>query len=496
MLADPEERQESQLESQLLSLACLMSILTGFVILLVDTFLTREYISSVLSLITIFVSSVFYYRINFSQKSRHLVAPFLIYLMIITNLAWITGGGMNLINVLLYFVLLFLTVALPAKNVRLVYVFLIFLNLVVLCIFELLQFTFTRPEIKDAPRTVYDVIVLMAVFSIATTLFTFMKNRYEEERELIREKNRELDDKNAEIEAQNEDLLQKQEELIAQHDFIEDVNQKLMQQADELERANSLIQEINQGLETKVNERTRQLGQLSKNMDELFYRSSHDFRRPLTTLMGLWEVARLSVKDQQIFEMFNRVKSTAEHMDRMLNKFLMLYQINHFRHELNCLTLDHAIDRIRQMVEEEGQFHFDYSVELGQYQKNDSRNQLLEIMLINLTENALRFRKKDFSQIKLSVWEEAGHLRVHFWDNGLGIPEEFHDRVFEMYFRGNLMSKGNGLGLYVVKKAAEMLNAKVNLRSEMPHYTLFEIVFPIEITDPNLKQVPISALYR
>lgn len=496
MYALPEEHQESRLENQLFSLACLLSIVTGFLMLVVDTFLSREYISAVLSVTAILISSTFYYRFHYSRKSRSLTVPFSVYLLVMINLAWFTGGGMNTINVLLYFLILFLTLILIPRRLRPVFLFVVLINIVVLSILEIRQFGFTLPETKNPVQTISNVIVMMITFAVGSLLFIFLKNKYEEEQELIRQKNKELDEKNAEIEAQNDDLLQKQEELIAQHDFIEEVNQQLMRQAEELERANRMIQEINNSLESKVQERTVQLGQLSKNMDELFYRSSHDFRRPLTTLMGLWEVARLSVKDQQVFEMFNRVKSTAEHMDRMLSKFLMLYQINHFRHELNCLTLDHSLDRVKAMVEEEGDVHFDFSVDLVNYRRNDSRNQLLEIILINLAENALRFRKKDFSQIKLSIFEEAGILRVHFWDNGMGIPQEFHDRVFEMYFRGSVLSKGNGLGLYVVKKAAEMLHAQVRLRSELHQYSLFEISFPVEVGNGYAHQMPVAALYH
>ena len=62
-------------------------------------------------------------------------------------------------------------------------------------------------------------------------------------------------------------------------------------------------------------------------------------------------------------------------------------------------------------------------------------------------------------------------------DNGEGIPEEFKDRIFEMYFRANERSKGNGLGLYIVKKAVEKLGGTIGLKSELYTGSTFTISF-------------------
>jgi signal transduction histidine kinase len=64
-------------------------------------------------------------------------------------------------------------------------------------------------------------------------------------------------------------------------------------------------------------------------------------------------------------------------------------------------------------------------------------------------------------------------------DNGNGIPEAQLEKIFEIYFRGSTLSSGNGLGLYVVKRAVESLNATVKVDSRLNEYTQFEVSFAV-----------------
>ena len=62
-------------------------------------------------------------------------------------------------------------------------------------------------------------------------------------------------------------------------------------------------------------------------------------------------------------------------------------------------------------------------------------------------------------------------------DNVEGILPEYQERMFEMYFRANERSKGNGLGLYIVKKAVEKLGGTITVASELHQGSSFSIRF-------------------
>jgi signal transduction histidine kinase len=60
----------------------------------------------------------------------------------------------------------------------------------------------------------------------------------------------------------------------------------------------------------------------------------------------------------------------------------------------------------------------------------------------------------------------------------VGIQEEYQSKIFEMYYRGNDKSKGNGLGLYIVKKAVDKLRGNISFRSVEKGGTAFTVTLP------------------
>ena len=103
---------------------------------------------------------------------------------------------------------------------------------------------------------------------------------------------------------------------------------------------------------------------------------------------------------------------------------------------------------------------------------------MIKIIVDNLVENAIYFSSTEdpFILIRASVYPEVAILEIE--DNGQGIADEYKSRVFEMYFRGNERSKGNGLGLYIAKKAVEKLSGKIRFKSQHEVGTIFTIEIP------------------
>jgi len=472
--------QTNSLEFRLFRMACAMSIFVSLVLFFIDTFVAKEYDSSIVGLFSLANFSFFYYQAKVKGRFERLLTPFIIILIIIINVAWFTGGGLNITNAFIFLLLLLLTIILAPVSIRSFYIVLIFVNLVVFLALEFLYPSYSQPEIKTNELLVVNTIVLFMVFSIATYVMIFFKNQYDVERDLVKQQNLKLDSSNSEIEAQNEELIQYQEEVMAQRDFIEEKSKKLEEQAIELERANEIIKGINASLEKTVEERTKKLVDLNNDLDLLVYRSSHDFRRPLTTLMGLNEVARLTVKDKVSQELFKKVNKTALNMDKMLLKFFMLYDINHFRTTYEGDTLEEIIDKLdKTMISRKRNIIFNHTFKTSTYSPRDERNSLIEIILENLVENSLIYNSKERIIINQEIIEQDGNLHIIQHDNGNGIPISYHNKVFDMYFRGSTLSTGNGLGLYVVKRAVNLLHATINLDSKEGEYTKVEIVFKV-----------------
>jgi signal transduction histidine kinase len=471
---------EISFEYRLFILACAMSVIVSFVFFVIGTFISNELDSSLIGLISMAVFSTFYFLAKKRQIFSPLLTPFLIILLVLINAFWLTAGGLNISNAFLFLIFFVLIIVIAPAAKRIFFIAAVFLNLALFILLEFLHPFYSMPIIKNDQLLVESAMVMLSVFGIIAYVMLFFKNPYDKERDLLRQQNIELDGSYSEIEALNEELIQYQEEIMAQRDFIEEKSKKLEEQAIELERANDNIKGINALLENIVEERTKELVDLNNDLDLLVYRSSHDFRRPLTTLMGLNEVARLTVKDIATKELFNRVNQTALHMDKMLLKFFMLYNINHFRTIQVRNSLEEIVENIySKIISKKKHVLFNYKLDTKSYPAKDERNNLVAIIIENLVENSLIYNTKDQLELDLKIHEKDGDLYIILHDNGNGIPDAYHSKVFEMYFRGSTLSIGNGLGLYVVKRAAKLLKATVRLDSEEGKFTSFEIAFKV-----------------
>lgn len=257
--------------------------------------------------------------------------------------------------------------------------------------------------------------------------------------------------------------------------------EEIQSQAEELIEANQTISEINKTLEEKVTRRTQQLNQAFSELDTFIYKSSHDLRRPLTTFMGLAEVARISVKDTMAIELFDKVSDTARNLDRMLAKLQAVSQIGSSDLSIRKIFMDsevdHVFDQYRETILEK---RIRIEKNIGLNGPLLSYPTLIRIILENLVENSIYFSHPENAFVRVDVKNAGPDLMLKVEDNGEGIGREFQNRLFEMYFRANERSKGNGLGLYLVKRASEKLNGKVEFSEREAGGSIFTVTVPFQ----------------
>jgi signal transduction histidine kinase len=195
--------------------------------------------------------------------------------------------------------------------------------------------------------------------------------------------------------------------------------------------------------------------------------------------MGLAEVARVLVKDPAALELFEKVNENALNLDKMLRKLQSVSDVDMqtliykevpvkeiFEIELDELKSELDKKRIRTVI----------SVKLER--PFYSYGALIKIIVQNLLENSIAFCATTSPMIYLSAYEQNGEVVIEVRDNGLGIEPEYIERVFEMYLRASEHSKGNGLGLYIVKKTVQKLNGRIELQSEVRNGTTVKVFFP------------------
>ena len=250
----------------------------------------------------------------------------------------------------------------------------------------------------------------------------------------------------------NEELKLQQEEILAQ--------------TSQLQEANLEIGRINQNLENLVEKRTKELQETNEELEFYLYHSAHDLRRPITSIRGLVNLAKLTPKDKEAMDLFEKIDITARNMLKMIQKLNMLTEIN--RHNPKPISicfqelLDELLEEYQQRSEEKN-IQWKLLIEPNLLFTSDEL--LSHVILKNLIENAISFSYKPKSEIVITASIKKGKLACSIKDQGCGIPQEHLPAIFDLYFRATEQSTGNGIGLYLVKTSLEKLDGTIEVES-------------------------------
>jgi len=267
--------------------------------------------------------------------------------------------------------------------------------------------------------------------------------------------------------------------LVKLNSEILEQKEEIQAQSEELIEASQTISNINKELETKVETRTSQLKQAYKELDTFFYRASHDFRRPITTFLGLAGVAKITVKETASLELFDKVSETAESLDKMLQKLQSISDVGVQQMVLKEVFVKELTEEILNNHSKQlQQKKITVQLDIKEEQPLVSYPAMVKIIIENLVENAIHFAGVVNPYLRIKILVNSDHAVIEIEDNGQGIQEEYKSRIFEMYFRANEHSKGNGLGLYIAKKATEKLDGHIQFTSKYAVGTLFTVDLP------------------
>lgn len=259
---------------------------------------------------------------------------------------------------------------------------------------------------------------------------------------------------------------------------------KLRKQKKQLEEANAEIKRMNENLEILVYVRTKLLAEAHKELDTFLYRASHDLRSPVCSIIGLCNIAGSLLPSGESKELIDRVVTTTESMDKLLKKLSLISEINQPSDfsEIRLLDVFLGIEhRFKAFIKEnEVQFLIDCPSDIA----INSYPNLINAIVTNVVENALYYsvmKHRSRPLVEISATVEENRLVITIFDNGIGIDSNVQPRIFDMFYKGNTRSKGNGLGLYIVNKSLQALEGEIRLESVPNEYSRFMMYLPLNL---------------
>lgn len=217
------------------------------------------------------------------------------------------------------------------------------------------------------------------------------------------------------------------------------------------------------------------------DLKTFIYKSSHDIRGPLATIMGLVNVSRLELKENASTKYLDMIDVATKKLDYMLGELVKAMEIKDvevFVDEIDFNTLTEEI--FEKFLHFPGYSHLKIDKDILISEPFFSNKSIIETILQNLIENAIKYQKTYGveSFLRITIRGNNNEVKITVEDNGIGIEESIHNRIYDMYFRGNDTINGSGLGLYMVKKGVEKLNGEILLESEPDLGCKFTILLP------------------
>jgi signal transduction histidine kinase len=224
----------------------------------------------------------------------------------------------------------------------------------------------------------------------------------------------------------------------------------------------------------------QELEQAQQVIAQFIYSCSHSLMSPLTTIEGLLMLAK-NDDTSDVNEYLARIQHCVANMQTAIRSLQDYTSAVHSEHSVEEVQADELVEKVLReyddVIEQHGikvftkiaQEHAWYADEQAEY-----------IILKNLIGNAIQFRdtEKKENKIRVEVAVKKDAVKLEVSDNGIGIPASEQKKVFIPFHRGSIQSKGNGLGLFLVKGLADKLNASVSIRSNEMIGTSFSISLP------------------
>ena len=212
--------------------------------------------------------------------------------------------------------------------------------------------------------------------------------------------------------------------------------------------------------------------------------ASHEFRTPLATILSSLSLVTKYIEqgnEEKKNKHINRIKSSVNNMTDILNDFLSLSKLEEGKvdasfepFDLNAFT-EEVCQEMEIMVKTGQQVVYVHS---GNEKIVDLDKKLIRNIFFNLISNAIKFSDEG-KKILVETSINKGEVIISVTDQGIGIPKEDQEHLFERFYRAHNATniQGTGLGLNIVTKCVELMKGKINYQSKEGVGTKFTIKF-------------------
>jgi PAS domain S-box-containing protein len=233
--------------------------------------------------------------------------------------------------------------------------------------------------------------------------------------------------------------------------------------------------------EETLQQYTAHVEKVNQELDHFVYRTSHDLRAPLVSILGLIQLTQQESQEQTKNEYLKLMAKSVHKLDNFIQSIIHYSKNSRTDLTLSEVNLEVLVRETLedlQFMEEARTMAFRTRFEVTAGFHTDADR--LGVILHNLVSNAIRYQDPAKPETYLSIRAEKtdeGAVQITVEDNGQGIALVHQPRIFEMFYRASQRS-GSGLGLYIVQENLQKLKGTIRVVSQVGQGTAFILYLP------------------
>jgi signal transduction histidine kinase len=247
------------------------------------------------------------------------------------------------------------------------------------------------------------------------------------------------------------------------------------------ERTKELDDEIKtrEKTEQKIRISNNELRKTNEELDNFVYKVSHDLRAPISSILGLVNIAKRDSTIENMMACVEQIEKSAHTQDNFIKDIIELTKNARVKPKRQKIDFQKLVDETFEYLQ--------YStnstppkakLNLNQKKAFYSDSNRMKVIFNNIISNSLKYSNPEKAQIDINIDVQNGHAKIDISDNGNGIEKKYQDDVFKMFFRATDKNAGSGLGLYIVKETVAKLKGNITLLSEPQKGTTLKMKLP------------------
>ena len=245
--------------------------------------------------------------------------------------------------------------------------------------------------------------------------------------------------------------------------------------------AHGIVRDITEDLIAQK-EREELLNHLTisnKELNDFAHVVSHDLKAPLRSMNALvtWLHEDLShlIKDEDIEKNFQLLIKKIDKMDHLINGILKYAGVDKVERSERQVDLDFVVSDITETIHVPKHIKIHVPEKLPTIRGDKFR---LHQLFQNLISNAVKYAKEEDGLVTVSYQDKGDNWEFRIQDNGKGIEEKYHKKIFDIFQTLDDHHNSTGIGLAIVTKIIALYKGKIWVESEYGHGATFIVLLP------------------